>query len=175
MIESPWRYLFNADEFVHFRYLMRDVCLLEVGLLKEGSANLDLRKGKLLFSLISFLFHFYEFIVVKTKFISVLESQITLRAWRIEKRTEKGRKFKNSPKTLRIASEFRAGWSLPRYVRSLSVGLVHPHTKLVSILWFLNWLNEIVNFLKKHGLILVKWVFECLLLLWFVILGCFSS
>ncbi|WMV07843.1 hypothetical protein MTR67_001228 [Solanum verrucosum] len=53
--------------------------------------------------------------------------------WKGEERREKRREIKKSPRTFKLSEWNSSGVIHTRYVRSHSVGLVHPHAKLVSI------------------------------------------
>ena len=147
--------------------------LQKLGCWIKESPNSDLYKEKLVFSPINFLYIFRDFIGAKIILNSVLEkSELCLglgekiRGWY--------REFKNFTKNIKFTSGIHQWWSLSKDVRSFSGGSVDPHTKLISIQWFWNWLNDKSDVLEEHCWILVDWVIECLLLNWFMFQGFFG-
>ncbi|KAG5594843.1 hypothetical protein H5410_036075, partial [Solanum commersonii] len=103
--EISWNNLSNADKFAQFRVRMSELYPLEIGIL----------------------------IGVKPEFIQFRKIRIYARAWRGEERREKRREIKKSPRTFKPCEWNSSGVIPTRYVRSRSVGLVHPHANLVSI------------------------------------------
>ena len=153
-------------------YLIRDICILEVGFLKWRKSNSWFREGQTSFFTNKFHISFLGVYWGKNTFLcNFLRIKTTYRAWRRKKRRRKRRKVKNSSRMSKFASRFHR-WYLSRYVRSFNVGSVHPHTKIVSIEWFLNWLNVISEVLEEHCWIPIGWFVECLMLYWFIIPVC---
>ena len=105
-LESPS----NGPEFARFRYCMKEIRLPEVGLSKYKKSNLDLSKGKLVFSPIYVLILFKDLFGIKISLVQI--RKVILRLGLGEKRREEGKRAKHqqfvkNDKVLRV--EFIGG------------------------------------------------------------------
>ena len=115
-----------------FSKCIRRYAYRKLGRWIEKGPNPDLRKGKLVFSPINFLFCFRDLFGVKTSFSGIRKSNFILRAWRRDKRKRKGRKIKDLQRTPKNSEWNSSVVIFIKVYEIFRVGLIYPHTTVFN-------------------------------------------